>query len=45
MRPDYATEHLAPSASDIDYGDALATDWVRSRGYEGELEAVVQGCR
>lgn len=43
-RPVYLTEQLAPAATDIQYGDALAIDWVRSRAYEGELEVAVRAC-
>lgn len=43
-RPSYATERLPPQATDIQYGDALAGDWVLSRGYERELEIAVQAC-
>ena len=44
VRPLYATEKLLPTASDLEYGDALAGDWVLSRGYEKELELAVQAC-
>jgi hypothetical protein len=44
MRPTYDTEHLPATATDLQFGDALAVDWVRSRGYEKELEAVVAAC-
>lgn len=43
-RPLYATEKLLPTATDLEYGDALAGDWVLSRGYEKELEIAVQAC-
>ena len=43
-RPVYATEKLGQDASDIQYADALALDWVLSRGYEKELEAAVLAC-
>lgn len=43
-RPVYLTEQLAVDATDIQYGDALAIDWVRSRGYERELEVAVLAC-
>jgi hypothetical protein len=43
-RPPYATERLSEGATDIQYADALALDWVLSRGYEKELEAAVQAC-
>lgn len=43
-RPIYATEALSAIATDIDYGDALAGDWILSRGYERELEIIAQAC-
>lgn len=44
VRPVYATEQLPMTATDIQYGDALAGDWVLSRGYERELEVAVKAC-
>lgn len=44
VRPAYLTEALGPAATDIQVGDALAVDWVLSRGYEKELEAAVLAC-
>jgi|GEM_PF-6118105 len=44
VRPSYATEQLPTTATDIQYGDALAGDWVLSRGYEKELEIAVHAC-
>jgi L-aminopeptidase/D-esterase-like protein len=44
VRPDYATERLTAANSDLEYGDALAGDWVLSRKYEGTLEAAVTAC-
>jgi hypothetical protein len=44
VRPTYATEKLPATATNLQYGDALASDWVLSRGYEGELEFAVQAC-
>lgn len=44
-RPDYAVEKLAPTATDGEKILALASDWPRGRRYEGELEAVIAGCR
>jgi hypothetical protein len=44
VRPAYATEQLPTTATDIQMGDALAGDWVLSRGYERELEIAVQAC-
>jgi uncharacterized lipoprotein len=43
-RPVYVTEQLPPTATDIQFGDALAVDWVRSRAYEKELEIAVRAC-
>lgn len=43
-RPVYLTEQLDPNATDIHDGDALAVDWVRSGGYERELEVAVRAC-
>lgn len=44
IRPVYATEALPSSATNIQYGDALAGDWVLSRGYEREMEIAVKAC-
>ncbi|MDC8756276.1 hypothetical protein [Janthinobacterium fluminis] len=44
-RPDYEFARLAPAASDGEKVLALARDWPRARKYEGELEAVIEGCR
>lgn len=44
VRPVYQTELLGPSATDLQYGDALGVDWVMSRGYESKLEAAVKAC-
>jgi len=43
--PAYEFDKLTPSASDGEKVLALARDWPRGRKYEGELEAVVAGCR
>lgn len=43
-RPAYATETLPKSATDIQFGDALAGDWIASRGYEAKLETAIAGC-
>lgn len=43
-RPTYATEQLPTTATDIQMGDALAGDWVLSRGYEREMEIVIDAC-
>ena len=45
VRPDYETKHLTPNASDGAKILALARDWLRSRKYEGELEAAIEGCK
>lgn len=44
-RPDYEVEKLAPVASDGEKVLAFAADWPRGRKYEGELEALIAGCR
>ncbi len=43
-RPAYRTELLPATASDVEYGDALAIDWVASRSYEREMEMAVSAC-
>lgn len=43
-RPLYETERLPASASDLQFADALANDWVLSRGYEANLELAVRAC-
>lgn len=43
-RPEYVTEFLPPTASDLEYADGLATDWASSRAYEQKMEAAVQAC-
>ena len=45
QRPAYEFDQLAPAATDGEIVLALARDWPRGRKYEGELEAVVAGCR
>ncbi|OFJ47647.1 hypothetical protein BA896_000115 [Janthinobacterium lividum] len=45
QRPAYEFDQLAPTATDGEVVLALARDWPRGRKYEGELEAVVAGCR
>lgn len=45
VRPDYETPHLESTTTDGNKIIALARDWARSRGYEAELEAVVEGCK
>jgi hypothetical protein len=44
-RPKFEFATLTPAASDGDKVLALTRDWPRGRKYEGELEAVIEGCR
>ena len=44
-RPAYEFDKLPATANDGEVILALARDWLRGRGYEGELEAVIAGCR
>nr|WP_314607320.1 hypothetical protein [uncultured Janthinobacterium sp.] len=44
-RPAYEFDQLAPAAADGEIVLALARDWPRGRKYEGELEAIIAGCR
>ena len=44
-RPAYEFEKLTMDASDGEKVLALARDWPRGRKYEGELEAVIEGCK
>ena len=44
-RPTYEFDKLPSTATDGEIILALARDWVRGRNYEGELEAVIAGCR
>ena len=44
-KPEYETPQLDKNAADGAKIIALARDWARSRKYEGELEAVIEGCR
>ncbi len=44
IRPDYETRHLDKDATSGQKVIALSRDWIQSRKYEGQLEAVVQGC-
>ena len=44
-RPDYEFGKLTLAASEGEKVLALARDWPRARKYEGELEAVIAGCR
>ncbi|MET3132850.1 hypothetical protein AAKU55_003131 [Oxalobacteraceae bacterium GrIS 1.11] len=43
-RPDFEFGKLGLAASDGERVLALARDWPRGRKYEGELEAVIEGC-
>lgn len=45
QRPAYEFDKLPTTATDGEIILALARDWLRGRRYEGELEAVVAGCR
>ena len=45
QRPVYEFDKLQPAATDGEIILALARDWSRGRKYEGELEAVIKGCR
>ena len=45
QRPTYEFVQLTPASTDGEIVLALARDWPRGRKYEGELEAVVAGCR
>lgn len=45
QRPVYEFDQLAPSSTDGGIILALARDWPRSKKYEGELEAIIEGCR
>ena len=44
-RPTYELDQLTLAASDGEKILALARDWPRGRKYEGELEAVIEGCK
>ena len=45
LRPIYEFDQLSATATDGEIILALARDWLRGRGYEGELEAVIARCR
>lgn len=45
VKPDYETKHLSKLSTDGEKIVALAKDWAYSRGYEANLEAVIQGCQ
>lgn len=44
-RPAYEFDKLPATATDGEIILALARDWLRGRGYEGRLKAIVSGCR
>lgn len=44
QRPLYEFDGLTPAATDGEIVLALARDWLRGRKYEGELEAISEGC-
>ena len=44
-RPEYETETISDTAPDGQKILALLRDWVKSRKYEGQLEATVEGCK
>ena len=43
-RPTFEFDQLPATATDGDIIMALARDWSRGRGYEGELQAAIAGC-
>ena len=45
QRPAYEFDQLTPAATDGEIVLALARDLPRSRKYEGDLEAIIEGCR
>jgi hypothetical protein len=45
LRPEFEFDKLPLAAPDGEKVLALARDWPRGRKYEGELEAVIAGCR
>lgn len=44
-KPIYKFDKLSAAASDGEKVIALASDWPAGRKYEGQLEAVIAGCR
>ena len=44
-RPAYEFDKLPSTAPSGEIVLALARDWLRGRAYEGQLEAVIAGCR
>jgi hypothetical protein len=45
VKPVYQFDKLPATASDGAQVIALANDWLVGRKYEGQLEAVIAGCR
>lgn len=45
VKPDFESRKLPPDASDGEKVLAIARDTPRHFKYEGELEAVIEGCR
>lgn len=43
-KPVYETETIADNATDGQKILALLGDWIKSRAYEGQLEAALEGC-
>ncbi len=43
--PTYEFDKLSTGATDGEKVLALANDWSRGRKYEGQLEAIIAGCR
>ncbi|MDN2676691.1 hypothetical protein [Janthinobacterium sp. SUN033] len=43
-RPAYEFDQLTPVVKDGEIVLALVRDWLRGRKYEGELEAIIEGC-
>lgn len=44
-KPVYQFDKLPAAASDGEKVIALASDWPAGRRYEGQLEAIIMGCR
>lgn len=44
QRPDYWTEKLSPTATDLEYADALAHDWPLAKAYEDKMANAVRAC-
>ena len=45
LAPDFEFGKMLLDAADGEKVLALARDWPRARKYEGELEAIIAGCR